>query len=549
MNNDYMSRIANFDYEGKDILERRKMKLAIEQISGKKGAAGAGRVGSEEAAMRILKAGGNAVDAGVASILALSVTDRDQFCFGGEVPILIYMADTGKVSAISGQGPAPQKAALDMFVGMDIIPGSGILPAAVPAALGTCILALDKFGTKSFAEVVEPTIEILAKGGEEWFPRLGNTISRLIEAEDAESSQSRSAGLEAVRRYFYEGPIADELVIWNQAIGGLFAKSDLSEYKAKIEKPVHGTYRGYDVYKCGFWTQGPALIQALNILEDYDLSSMKPSDPEYIHLVVESLKLAFADRDTYYGDPDFVDIPARTLLTKDYAAKRRGLIDRDKASLKYQPGDPIKNKPVKYTFQDTTLPGYTPQDTTTCVVADKFGNMLAATPSGWGSGIQPGSTGVVLGTRLQSLNLWPGHPNVLQPGKRPRITLTPTLIMKDKKPFMVVSVAGGDQQDQTALQMVLNVIEFSMHPQEAADTTRFGTDHLIGSFRQTPVEPGSLTIEDTVPEGTLKTLKEKGHKIKLTSVFPSQTVLIIWQPDGSMEPGGDLRKERHVAAF
>ncbi len=526
-----------------------EIELAARQISGKKGAIGAGHAGSEEAGLRMLKAGGNAVDAGVASVLALSVTDHTDFCFGGEVPMLIYMAETGKVTAISGQGPAPGKANLEMFTGMDAIPGSGILPAAVPSTLATCILALDEFGTMTFAEVAEPTIEILAAGGEEWFPRLANTFDRLIAEEEAHGSQDRSAGLEAVRKCFYEGPIADELVAWNQGIGGLFSREDLSDYKARLEEPVQGTYRGYDVYKCGFWTQGPALIQALNILEDYDLSSMKPADPEYIHLIVESLKLAFADRDTYYGDPDFVEIPAEVLLSKDYAAKRRTLIDQSKASMEHQPGDPHKNRALDYRARKVFGSGSESQDTTTCVAADKDGNMFVATPSGWGSGIEPGDTGVVLGTRLQSLNLWAGHPNVIQPGKRPRITLTPTLIMKDEKPFMVVSVAGGDQQDQTALQMILNVIEFGMHPQKSADTTRFGTDHLIGSFRQTPVDPGSLTIEDTVPKKTLEALREKGHRVELTPTFPSQTVLIMWKPDGSMEPGGDLGKDRHIATY
>ena len=523
--------------------------MANRQISGRRGAIGAGHAGSEEAGMRMLKAGGNAVDAGVASILALSVTDRNDFCFGGEVPMLIYMAETKKVVAISGQGPAPQKAALEMFAGMRALPASGILPAAVPSVLATCILALDEFGTMTFAEVVLPTLEILAAGGEDWFPRLANTLERLVAEEGSQDSKDRSAGLEAVRKCFYEGPIADELVQWNQGMGGLFVKEDLSNYKARIEEPIHGTYRGHDVYKCGFWTQGPALIQALNVLEGYELNQMKPNDPEFIHLVIESLKLAFADRDAYYGDPDFVEIPADVLLSKEYAAKRRTLIDQGKASLKHQPGDPWKNKALNYKMKNMMGVESDSHDTTTCVAADKSGNMFVATPSGWGSGVLPGETGVVLGTRLKSLNLWPGHPNVIQPGKRPRITLTPTLIMKDKKPFMVVSVAGGDQQDQTALQMILNVIEFGMQSQRAADITRFGTDHLIGSFCQPPVNPGSLTIEDTAPKKTIDALREKGHNVTLTPVFPSQTVLIVWQENGSKRPGGDLRKTRHVAVY
>ncbi|MGB9596845.1 MAG: gamma-glutamyltransferase, partial [Candidatus Poribacteria bacterium] len=287
------------------------------KVTGKNSAVAAGRAGSETAGIRMLKSGGNAIDAGVASVLALSVTDHDQFCFGGEVPMLIYSSKEDKVFAISGMGTAPKKASIDMFIGMDAIPGDGVLPAAVPSALATCILALDKFGTMSFAEVVEPTIEILQKGGQEWFPRLRNTLDRLVDAEKGE--RDRGAGLEAVRKLFYEGAIADEIVSWNQGEGGLFVKEDLANYKAQIESPVHGTYKGYDVYKCGFWTQGPAFIQALNILEGFDLSDMSSDDPEYIHLVIESLKLAFADRDAYYGDHEFVSALEEILLSKEYA--------------------------------------------------------------------------------------------------------------------------------------------------------------------------------------------------------------------------------------
>jgi len=515
------------------------------KVTGKNGAVAAGRAGSESAGIRMLKAGGNAIDAGVASVLALSVTDHDQFCFGGEVPMLIYSSKDDKVFAISGMGTAPQKASIDMFVGMDAIPGDGILPAAVPSALATCILALDKFGTMSFAEVVEPTIEILQKGGQEWFPRLRNTLDRLIDAEKGE--KDRSAGLEAVRKLFYEGAIADEIVSWNQGEGGLFVKDDLANYKAQIESPVHGTYRGYDVYKCGFWTQGPSFIQALNILEGFELSSMSNDNPEYIHLVIESLKLAFADRDAYYGDHEFVSALEEILLSKEYADKRRSLIDRNKASLTHIPGDPWKNRALgKVEFGKHAFVGMS-NDTTTCTTGDQFGNMFVATPSGWGSGVKPGSTGVVLGTRLQSFNLWEGHPNMIKPGKRPRITLTPTLVMKDGKPFMTISVAGGDQQDQTALQIFLNVVEFGMTPQESADTTRFGTNHLIGSFRQTPVAVGNIVIEDTATEKTIKILQEKGHNVQKTAVFPSQAVAILWKQDGSLEPGGDLRKDKHLA--
>jgi gamma-glutamyltranspeptidase/glutathione hydrolase len=523
--------------------------MAKKKIIGKNGAIGSGRAGSEEAGIKMLKAGGNAIDAGVASVFALSVTDHDQFCFGGEVPMLIYSTKQKKVVAISGMGVAPKKASLDMFIGMSTIPGDGILPAAVPSALATCLLALDKFGTMSFADVIEPTIRILEKGGQDWFPRLIKTIDRLIEAENSESSKGRSAGLEAVRKRFYEGDIADELVNWNQSQGGLFVKEDLANYRAKIEDPVHGNYRGYDVYKCGFWTQGPSMIQALNILEDYDFSTTNNKDPEYIHLVIEAIKLAFADRDAYYGDHDFVSALEEILLSKEYAEKRRALIDQNKASLKHLPGDPWKNRALGYVDFPTEVVGTAINDTTTCVASDQFGNMFVGTPSGWGSGLRPGSTGVVLGTRLQSFNLWEGHPNVIKPGKRPRITLTPTLVMKEGKPSMVISVAGGDQQDQTALQILLSVIEFGVSPQEAVDTIRFGTNHFIGSFRQTPVVPGSIVIEDSASDNTIKVLQDKGHNVQKTTVFPSQAVAIVWREDGSMEVGGDLNKERHLAVY
>ena len=514
--------------------------------STKNGVVVAGASGSSAAGLRMLEAGGNAVDAGVATVLALSVTDDDQFCFGGEVPMLIHMSGSDKVVAICGQGPAPRDATLEAFKGLKVLPRSGIRSAAVPSALATCLLALDQFGTRTFADVASPTLELLNSDRRAWFPRLANTIKRLIQAESS-AAGGRSAGIEAVRKAFYEGPIAEELVAWSCENGGLLSIDDMSAFRARVEEPVHGTYRGIDVYKCGFWTQGPSLIQALNILEDYDLGAMNIDEPDYIHLIVETIKLAFADRDTYYADPDFEDIPAEALLSKDYAAIRRTLLNRTRASLEYQPGDPIRNAPL--TAVPPTQLGIptTDSDTTTCTAGDRFGNMFVATPSGWGSGVEPGTTGVEIGTRLISANLWPGHPNVLAPGKRPRITLTPTLAMQDGRPFMTVSIAGGDQQEQTALQTVVNVIDLKMGAQHAADATRYGTSHHIGSFQQSPVEPGSLLIERSSPSKTVAALRGKGHDVEILDEFPSRMVLIRWDKDGSMTPGADLQKTRTIA--
>ncbi len=496
----------------------------------------------------MLEDGGNAVDAGVASVLALSVVDEDQYCFGGEVPMLIHMRDADAVVAISGQGPAPREATLEAFGGLPALPGNGLRSAAVPSALATCLLALDRFGTMPFAQVAAPMLDLLATGGREWFVRLAGTITRLIDAERAAAGDRRT-GIEAVREAFYEGPIAQELVHWNRSEGGLFSVEDLSTYRARVEEPVHGTYRGIDVYKCGFWGQGPSLVQALNMLEGFDLPALDVDDPQYVHLVVEAIKLALADRDTYYADPDFERIPSDVLLSKDYGAARRALIDDSRASLDYRPGDPWHNAALMPEPPMRLGAEGAHHDTTTCTAGDRFGNMFVATPSGWGTQVEPGSTGVVLGTRLISANLWPDHPNVLAPGKRPRITLTPTLAMKDGRPFLTVSVAGGDQQEQTALQALLSVVDIGMQPQQAADATRFGTDHHVGSFRQTPVRPGSLLIEDSASNATIDALGSMGHDVATAQAFPSRLVLIKWDEDGTMAAGADLAKHRTVAVL
>jgi len=526
------------------------------KLTGNKGAIAAGGKGSATVGLGILKKGGNAVDAGIATVLALSVTDRQTI--GGEVAILISPAETGKVVAINGQGPAPKKATSEYFRDIGGIPPTGILPAAIPGMFSACLLALEEYGTMSFAQIAKPTIDMINNIDEEWFsvrydledkewlPRLANTLRRLVKAESTPSTGDRSKALKCVHDYFYDGPIARELVEWSSDRGGLLLEEDFRNYHASIEEPILGTYRGYSVYKCGFWTQGPFMLQTLNILEGYDLSKMNPHDPEYIHLVIEAMKLALADRDTYYADPDFVEVPAEPLLSKKYARKRRELIHHTKASLEYRPGGAWENPPLLEPNIDRLIE---PHDTTTCVVADRLGNMFVATPSGWGSGVPPGETGIELGTRLQSFNTWEGHPNKIEPGKRPRITLTPTLIEKDGNPFMAVSVAGGDQQDQTAIQLVLNVIDFGLSAQQSADITRFGTNQLVGSFCQTPVEYGSLLIENKAPKETKQALKKKGHILQLRESFPSAAVLLIWHGNGLFEPAGDMHKRREILAW
>jgi gamma-glutamyltranspeptidase/glutathione hydrolase len=516
--------------------------------SGKQGVVVAGGAEAVEAGITILKSGGNAADGAAATILALSVTDANQFCFGGEVPILIYDARRRVVEVVAGQGAAPRLATREYFQKKGGIPGSGIEPAAVPAALDACLTLLDRYGTKTFAEAVTPALGILDRGKQEWHPQLAKTLRRLIDAEKG-AAGDRNRGLRLVADYFYRGPVAREIAAWSRANGGLLRYSDLATHVTRIEEPVIATYRGYAVHKCGPWTQGPYLLETLQILEGFDLRSMRHNRPEAIHRSVEALKLALADRDVYYADPLFEDVPIRELLSPKYAELRRALIDPKQASLVQRPGDPRAGKALLGQAETRRGLGGPADDTTTCLVADTQGNVVAATPSGW-SGVMAGETGVRLGSRLQSFNIWEGHPNCIAPGKRPRITLTPTLVLKDGTPIIAVSVAGGDGQDQATLQILLNLIDFDLKPADAVTAPRFGTNHFLGSFRQARPDLGSLRISADVGEETLAELKRLGHRIQFQKgSLWTPTVLTIDPKSRVLHGAGDPKAGRHAAAY
>ena len=483
-------------------------------VRGKRGAVAGGSPLSVEAGLRIMQRGGNAVDAGVATILAASVIEFSHFSFGGEVPILIKLKGQ-KVVVIEGMGQAPMKATREFFVNRDEsdasggttmpgakkagrIPATGPLAATVPAILDACVTALDQFGTKSLAEVMEPAIQladgfpidelrvqyiktrapifaqwadakrVFLPGGEA--PKVGDifvqadlarTLREIVRAERLGAKgtkNSRHAGLMSARDYFYRGPIAKRIGNYMQANGGLITADDFARFAAKVGQPVEAEYRGYQVFKAGFWTQGPAMIETLNMLEGFDLKKMGHNSPAYIHTLAEALKLGLADRDRYYGDPNFVKIPMSELLSKEYAALRRPLIDERHASLAQQPGDPMNMKAVLASAVQTigrasSVPAIERANDTTCVnVVDKDGNLFSATPSGaWLPAVVAGDTGVLMGQRLQSSLTDPNSPNVVAPGKRPRITLTPTIVLKGGEPFMVLSTPGGDNQDQALL--------------------------------------------------------------------------------------------------
>jgi gamma-glutamyltranspeptidase / glutathione hydrolase len=589
-------------------------------VRGKRGVVAGGQPLSVEAGLRILQRGGNAVDAGVATVLAASVIEFSHFSFGGEVPILIKLKGQ-KVAVVEGMGQAPMKATREFFVnradgdspsltspGQTTMPGSrrggyipstGPLSATVPAVLDACVTALDQFGTKTLSEVMEPALQladgfpidelrvqyirtrspifsqwpdakrVFLPGGE--VPKVGDifvqadlarTLREIVRAERLAAKGTRNnrhAGLMAARDYFYRGPIARRIGDYMQANGGLLAAGDFARFTAKLGQPVETDYRGYQVYKAGFWTQGPALIETLNMLEGFDLKKMGHNSVAYIHTLAEALKLGMADRDRYYGDPEFVKIPMTELLSKNYAALRRPLIDERRASLAQQPGDPLNMKAVLASAVQTigrasALPEIERANDTTCVnVVDKDGNLFSATPSGaWLPAVVAGDTGVLMGQRLQSSLTDPNSPNVVAPGKRPRITLTPTIVLKGGEPFMVLSTPGGDNQDQALLQVLLNVIEFGMNPQEAVEAPRFDTQHYVSSFDDHEFVPGSLNVESRVNLKTVQELSDKGHKVKVQGewgTLSAPTVIIYDPKNGVASAGADPRRSRYAVAW
>jgi gamma-glutamyltranspeptidase/glutathione hydrolase len=511
--------------------------------------------------VEVLKRGGNAVDAAVAATFAEGVLNPHMHTIGGEVPMLISMAETGRVSAINGNTMAPRRATIDWFAaqGLSLIPGEGLLAAGVPAAPGALLTALERFGTMTLADVLEPALELARDGfpvhpglcgpsdyllfsiyhcldnfRERWptsaqlyapegrvpevgmilrNPDLADLFERLLRAERG-AARGRSAGLRAALDLFYRGDIARHIVDFVRQHGGLLEAEDFAAYTTKVEEPVSTTYRGYEVFKCGPWSQGPVFLQQLRLLEGYDLRALGHNTAAYIHLVTEASKLAFADREAYYGDPDFVDVPLEALLSDAYTAARRTLIDADRASLELRPGDPRRGAAL--------LPGREPlvgrewqRGTVHVAVVDRQRNLVAATPSGAWIASSPvvEGLGFPLTSRIQVFYLDPQHPNALAPHKRPRTTLTPSLVRRDGNPFMAFGTMGLDQQDQWTLQFFLNVVEFGMPLQEAVEAPKFSSKHFPSSIYPHTAEPGVLRIEGRVPYDVRRVLQAKGHQV------------------------------------
>ena len=528
------------------------------KASSNTGVVAAGGAKAVAAGIEILEAGGNAADAAAGTILALNVTDHGECSIGGEVPLLIFDVEKQEVKSLSGQGRAPlSQAAIDWYM-ENGIPNGDIKMAPVPSVVDLCTTTLKLYGTMTFEEIVAPTLALLDAGSADWHPKLAVTLRRMVE-EERQTSGSREQKLQAASDRFYgrngvRSDIADELEAFYIQKGGFLRKNDLAAHVTLIEEPVTVEYQGYTVCKCGPWTQGPYLCQALRLLEGFDLKDMGHFSADYVHVVTESLKLAMADRDEYYADPEFVDVPMSKLLSDAYTKIRRPLIDMKKASHVARPGDVDNMKPLK--AGGVFRPGV--GGTTTCVIADRWGNVVSATPSAnvHREENMGGSTGVSYGNRLRSLNTTPEHPNCIQPGKRPRITLTPTLVLKDGAPVLAISVAGGDLQDQATMNLLLNFIEFDMHPEDAVTAPRFATAHHEDSFDPNPnrektfKQAGSLTISDSVSETVRQELIGRGHQVKAqASPIAVPVMLYVDHKSGMYYAAGDPAAQRHAAGL
>ena len=528
------------------------------KASSNTGVVAAGGAKAVAAGIEILEAGGNAADAAAGTILALNVTDHGECSIGGEVPLLIFDAEKQEVKSLSGQGRAPlSQAAIDWYM-ENGIPNGDIKMAPVPSVVDLCTTTLKLYGTMTFEEIVAPTLALLDVGSADWHPKLAVTLRRMVE-EERQISGSREQKVQAASDRFYgrngvRSDIADELEAFYIQKGGFLRKNDLAAHVTLIEEPVTVEYQGYTVCKCGPWTQGPYLCQALRLLESFDLKDMGHFSADYVHIVTESLKLAMADRDEYYADPEFVDVPMSKLLSDAYTKIRRPLIDMKKASHVARPGDVDNMKPLK--AGGMFRPGV--GGTTTCVIADRWGNVVSATPSAnvHREENMGGSTGVSYGNRLRSLNTNPEHPNCIQPGKRPRITLTPTLVLKDGAPVLAISVAGGDLQDQATMNLLLNFIEFDMHPEDAVTAPRFATAHHEDSFDPNPnrektfKQAGSLTINNSVSETVRQELARRGHQVKAqASPIAVPVMLYVDHKSGMYYAAGDPAARRHAAGL
>jgi len=551
------------------------------------------------AAEHVLRAGGNAFDAIVAGQAVLGLVQPAMNGMGSDATLLVYDAKAQKVFSINAEGTAPKLATIEWYkTNKDgkIPVNDSLLAGTVPGVMDAWYILLSRWGTKSFAEVLQPAIDLAERGvpiaqafnspqltrlfpkypstaklygtpdGQRWKdgdvwknPDLARTWRRLIEAEKEAAPNGRQAALKAARDRFYKGDIAREMAKFSEENGGLFRYEDFAEYTAKVEEPVSTTYRGYTVYKNASSSQGPAELFALNMLEGYDLKKMGLNSPDFIHTSAEAMKLAMADRDTYLGDMDFIKIPYNGLLSKEYAAERRKLIDPAVASGDFRPGNVAPFAPdwtpVNYP-RDVNLLGNADHtgDTSYIAVVDHDRNMISFTPSlhsAFGTKIAIAGLGFIFNCRGDYYSLVPGHANALAPGKRPRSTLQGSLVMKDGKPFMVTGSPGADDQCMRTIQTLINIVDFGMDMQRAIESPRWATRSFPASPFPHTMYPNDLWLESRIADEVRAELAKRGHKVTMRgpwSMNDSAGILIDYAT-GTVTAGADPRTSALALAW
>ncbi len=566
------------------------------ELYGTHGIVAAGRHYTVEAGTRILAAGGNAFDAGVAAVFAAAVNEISHFGLGGEAPAILFQASSGKVTVVCGQGTAPKAATPAHFLGAGVIPGNGPNAGTVPAVVDAMALALQQFGTMSLAQVLEPAIGLAdgfpmygglrrvmlahrestmkwAWSRRTYFPdgrvpeigeifrqpNLANTLRAMAAGERAALGKGadRVQAIEAGRDVFYKGDVARRIAAAVQADSGLLSYDDLATYRGRLEAAVSTRFQGHDIHKAGFWSQGPTLLLTLNILDAAGIDKMRHGSEQYLHTLAEALKLALDDRNAWFGDPLFADIPAEGLLSKSYAAERAALIGTQ-ASLQHRYGNPFAHQRSGQQFVATFRPhrlvvtGDPSSDTTAIEVVDSRGNLFSCTPSsGWliGGAYVAGDTGVPLSNRLTVFDLDPASPNVLAGGKRPRTTLSPTIVTREGKPFLAIGTPGGDSQDQQVAQVLLNIILGRQNIQQAIEAPRLDSMHMHQSFGDKSDAPGVFEIEKRVPAEILTALARRGHRILLVDDYGIGSAMVAVGMDarfGTLRGGADVRGERYA---
>ena len=567
-------------------------------IRGRQAAVASMKAEATEAARRILDAGGNAFDAAVGGQAALAVTDFSLNGVGSDAVLLIYNAHDKKVYSINAEPRAPKLATIDWYEknnGGKIPASDGLLSGGIPGVVDAWYTLLDRWGTMSFEQVLQPAIELAENGfplselGASYIastkkilkypttvkiympngrpprageilknPDLARTLKKLVDAEKANRSKGRHEALKAARDRFYKGDIAHDLAAFSEANGGLFRYEDFGEYTIEVETPISTTYRGYQIFKNPSASQGPTELIALNLLEGYDLKAMGHNTPDFLHTSVEAVKLAMADREKFLGDMDFIKIPYDGLLSKDYARERRKLIDPAKASLDLRPGSPEKfghsaevDRPVH-----ATLDGGASHtgDTSYIAVVDKERNMVSFEPSLhslFGTGVVMGDTGIIFNCRGDYYSLVRGEANALEPGKRPRSTLQSTLIMRDGQPYAILGSPGGDDQVMRTMQTLINMIDFGMNIQQAIEAPRWSSRSFPASPFPHTMYPGDMSVEARIPEATRQALLDRGHKLHVDPPWSlgSNAGIVLDSEAGVLSAGADPRVDAYAWAW